>query len=381
MGIISDTLEDNRERFGQLLTAPLLSVLEAPIGPTSVLGCPICSDLLKDEGDLQRHILSRHCHLLVYVKLNGCISPDVAFVDQPVTQLTTVLLGDAKGSVKLMLDDSQPIDFTISPGKPIAFEKRISAQYVGKIEIRITIGKAERDFVIYCRTQPPLQVQELDEAVWSLQEPLLEGHEPDWSRFQRERLGDRSGTALETRYLEGLYSYLLGCYLETQRSPQAGRHLEEALGRLRPFASTMAHTARCVLAIKLNAFRLLKDCRKDSRFFEGNLFFNGDREPAQTRGVRKAILPACRGLWIDGFLEQLLDAISCFFADRLDQVEKGIADMRRSPYCEEQNNWDKVTLLQARTAHALHQGEAAKKAYTRLLHHPLFGREAKRYCE
>ena len=380
MGIISDIVEANKERVGQLLSALPSHLPETPFGAMAALGCPICSDLLTNEEALQRHILDRHRHLHVYAKLNGCVLPDVSFTDSPITELTAVLLGDSTGTLALLLDDLPGSDFSITPGKPINIVRHIPRHYVGRMQIRITIGKTLREFVVYCRTQPSLNIEELDRAIWRLQLPLLEATEPTWASFQQEYLHDGTRNNLEQRYLAGFYSYVLGCYLEIQRSPHAAKHLEEALGKLRPFASPLAHTARCALALKLNAFGLLKECGPASRFYESNQFFNTDLI-APVREQLRTTNPAGEGLWVDDFLEQLLGAISDFMARKFDLVEMALLRMRKSPYFDEPNNWGKVTLLQARTANALDRRDAAKKAYTQLAHHPLFGREAERYCE
>jgi hypothetical protein len=380
VGIISDIVEANKERIGQRLPGLPLNCIETPSRMLAKLACPICADLVRDESELQRHMLRRHGHLQVYLKLNGCVVPEVAFIDQPVKELTLVLLGEPMGAVKLTLN-AHELFVPISQGKPIAFKKHIPADYVGRIGIYVTIGKVRRDFVVYCRTQPELRVQDLDEAIWNLQGALLNGTEPHWTRFQQEYFNDRALNSLEKRYLEGLYSYLLGCFLEGQGSPHAGQRLEDALGPLAPFSTSMAHTARCVLGIKLNAFRLLKDCGPNSRFYASNIFFNGERVAPRRRPHLEQKAASDHGLWVDDFLEQLLNAIFHFADGQFDHVERMLLELRNSPYFKEPNNRIKVALLQARTAHALNKPEIAKRAYTHLLHHPLFGKEAERYCE
>ena len=381
MGILSDTLEDNKERSGQILSALSSTSVELPTGPSAALPCLICSDLVTDEEALQRHILDRHRHLKVYLKLNACVLPEVAFIDQPVSELIAVLLGDRTGTLTVTLDGRRKRSLNLTPGKPTSLEKYVPAGYVGTLGIEITIGNIRRDFVVYCRTQPCVNIVELDEAIWQFQYPLLEGKEPDWTRFQQHYLQDGSRNALEKRYLTGIYSYILGCCLEARSIPHAGKHLEEALGQLRPFSTALAHTARCSLALKLNAFRLLKHCGPGSRFYESNVFFNTQEAAIRSdRGLGRGA-PSDRGLWIDDFLEMLLNAVSLFTAEDFDGAEKMISEMRNSPYFKEPNNRDKVILLDARTARARQRPEAANKAYQRLVHHPLFGREAERYRE
>jgi hypothetical protein len=379
LGIISDTLEDNRERTGQLLSVLTLNWVGQAPQRRQVLPCPICGDLLLDDSTLQQHILKRHRHLQVYIRLNGTVLPEVALIDQPITQLMAVVLGDSFGTVQFAIDDRELFDIRIAPGRPLAFEKHVPKGFRGKIDVRIRIGLAERSFMIYCGTQPVLDVAQLDESIWDLQSPLLGGAEPNWSKFGAQRLSNRFENYLQKRYLEGFYSYILGCYLETQGSPHAGKHLEEAIGKLRPFSTTMAHTARCVLALKLNAFRLLKDCGPESRFYGANKFFNGSATKSVVKRPHTSVVG--RGLWIDTFLEGLLTAISDFNAKEFTQVEDKVAELMKSPYSKEPNNHEKVTLLQARTAAIQGNIEVARRAYLRLVHSSLFGEEAQKHCE
>jgi hypothetical protein len=72
--------------------------------------------------------------------------------------------------------------------------------------------------------------------------------------------------------LAGFFEYFLGCNLEKRGSPKAGAHFEYAFGCLRPYATDMAHTVRCILGLKMNWFRLLKDCGPASPFFPAKLF-------------------------------------------------------------------------------------------------------------
>ena len=162
---------------------------------------------------------------------------------------------------------------------------------------------------------------------------------------------------------------------------QAGKHLEEAVGCLRPFTTTLARTARYVLALKLNAFGLLKDCGPESRFYDASIFFNEGGVGVPGKRLADGGSPYSRGLWVDEYVERLLDAVSHFNRGEFDLVEATVARIRQLQQFQEPNNRDKVILLKARAARALDQRETAMRAYVQLFHHPLFGREAESYCE
>lgn len=57
MGIISDIVEANKERIGQRLPGLPLTCIEALSRMLAMLACPICADLVRDESELQRHML------------------------------------------------------------------------------------------------------------------------------------------------------------------------------------------------------------------------------------------------------------------------------------------------------------------------------------
>jgi hypothetical protein len=88
----------------------------------------------------------------------------------------------------------------------------------------------------------------------------------------------------------------------------------------------MAHTARCVLGMKLNAFRLLKDCGPKSRFYASNIFFNREHVAPRRRPHLEQKVASDHGLWVDDFLEQLLNAILHFAEGQFDHVKRMLLD-------------------------------------------------------
>src|SRR5215469_15622496 len=98
--------------------------------------------------------------------------------------------------------------------------------------------------------------------------------------------------------------------MELRKNLRAGAHFERAFGLLRPFATSMAHTARCLLAIKLNWFHLLAVCGPQSKFYGANIFFNSGFKEALRFGPKEN--PNFRdssGVWMDSFTEMALEAV------------------------------------------------------------------------
>jgi hypothetical protein len=381
MGIISDILESNRERVGQIFSAASPpSHYDSTLEPVKMAPCPLCASVLKNEAELQAHILSTHRRVQSYLKLDGEVLQDVHYVAGAIRSLLAITLGETDGTASIVLSTGESNVSRLTKGKPLELRSKIPAHYVGIVKIVVRVGRFEREFIIYCRTVPTLNTSILDAAVAQLQTMLTRGVEPHWSAFQREYLHNPRRDVLEKRYLEGFYSYILGAYLEMEQKPEAGRHFEDAYGRLRPFSTNLAHTARCLLALKMNWFQILQVCGPTSQFFGANAFFN---EPStNTKKVSEAPAPrfdSAFGLWVDPFTETLLAAIGAFLSGRWSTVHEHLQEMKDSVLARDRNNSDKVTLLEARLYLATENPRACRRAYTLLQHHPIFGREADTY--
>ena len=196
---------------------------------------------------------------------------------------------------------------------------------------------------------------------------LVTNSEPNWAMFRHTWLHASARHPMEKRYLEGFFEYILASYMELRQNPQAGAHFERAFGLVRPFATNMAHTARCLLGIKMNWFHLLVACRSRSKFYPANVFFNSSLNNA----VRTRLTPDLNfgesiGVWIDPFSELLLEGIACFFLQAYTKLESVFAQLENNPLVADRNNFDKLRFLKARNLRVQRKLALAEQQYNYL---------------
>jgi len=383
MGILSDTLEDNKELVGQLLSVTFSrrSRGAGEAAPLLLLPCPLCACRYNVEQELQSHILKAHGRLQAYLKVNDQVIQDLSYLEESIEHLLLVALGECRASVRLSLDEEVLREVEISPGRPEELAPLIPEGFYGVLKLEVRLNGATKQYLIYNRTQPPITVGPLNRMVSALQRPLLEGKEPSWSDFQTNCLSAPDINFLEHRYLSGFYEYVLGSFLETKQDRHAGGHFERCYGCLRPFATTLAHTARCVLGIKMNWFHLFDGCGPRSIFYHARLFFMeaGSALTESTAGHSSLRLGDPLGLYVDPFTERLLMAIECFYHHDYSRASALARQLEDSQSGLNRNDEDKLWLLRARVHLAQGAHGEAVNAFRHLEHHPLFGQEAERF--
>lgn len=384
MGILSDILEDNKERAGQLLSCASQPTSEPRIEilPARTICCPLCAAWFASEEDLQRHILGAHRQLQAYVRFNGRVIQDLQYTDELIQELLVVVLGDQEATVSIRIADQESHELVIRPGRPRQMANLVPPNFIGAISVCIAFGHVRRKYEIYRSTQPRIDVESLDAAIRELQANLLTATEPNWPMFRNTWLQARERHVMEKRYLEGFFEYILASHMEMNRNPQAGRHFERAFGLIRPFATSMAHTARCLLGIKMNWFHLLTPCSPHSKFHSANIFFNSDFENvARVRMAPDVSFRDAVGVWIDPFSELVLESIRCFFLRDHAKLESVFARLEGHPLVADRNNFDKLSFLKARRSRVQRKLDSAEQHYRYLRYHPIFKIEAEAFCE
>ena len=66
MGLLSDTLEDNRERTGQIEMVEHVPIEQPPAPPPEV-SCPVCDRIFGSDLALNNHIGAAHAQEYVYI--------------------------------------------------------------------------------------------------------------------------------------------------------------------------------------------------------------------------------------------------------------------------------------------------------------------------
>jgi hypothetical protein len=312
MGILSDILEDNKERAGQILSVTISrrSGGADEVARLVFLPCPLCASRYNVERELQSHILKAHGRLQAYLKVNEQVVQDLTYLEGSIEHLLVVALGEQHASVRVLLDEELLREIEISPGRPKELASFIPEGFQGVLKLEVRLNRATKRYLIYNRTQPRISVEPLNGMVSTLQRPLLEGKEPGWSNFHADCLNNPDINFLERRYLEGFCEYMLGSFLEIKQDRRAGRHFERCYGCLRPFATTLAHTTRCVLGVKMNWFHLLGGCGPRSIFYHAKHFFmeSGGGRPTETGAEDSSLrLGEPLGLYVDPFTETPAD--------------------------------------------------------------------------
>lgn len=379
MGLLMDTLEDNIERWGQVVVS--FDIQESSISSVSspapaMLLCQVCGARFLDFVSLSPHVQS-HGRQHVYLRLNGAIMRDFAFVLNEIQECRLVLLQYESATVAVSANNWR-WQQEIQSGFELA--KHISGQ-IGEIRISVTPrGGNTKTFTIYASSAPEFDRTDLDDAAMNLNSLLDRGMDErgitvaleDW----RARAGH--GNELERAYIEGFYEYVLGFALYKRHNPdQAKPHLEHAFTRLSVFRTAPAQTARRVLGIITNSFGALQDCPRDSVFCATRAFFLENAAAwSESGSVGK---PSDSGVYADDFTCLVLDAVHRYY--RNERMDLLLDAMRRHQLSQRPANDVKLRILSARTAKRDGRFTEAREHYECLRHDQLFGREAQEFLD
>lgn len=374
--------EDNKERFGQYLDA-LESRSRRPSSgelqpPPVILFCPVCHSAHTSDQDLSLHLFAAHAGQHVYLRVNGAIVRDLAWTNEGIRELSLVLLVHTSASVKITAPGSEA---NLTAGHEVSLTKHVPAAMEGELRIMVKPdGSQVRQFSIYCRSLPEFRCDDLDVVVGALQNEYTRSHRMpnigEWRDAAGKigQLGD-----LENRYLNGFYECTLAFYLEEQRKPsEAKGHFEEAFGKLLPFRTPLAHSAQCVLGLRMNCFDVLRRAPEGSAAAAAGHFFN-EQYPSQWPVPQdyKAGNPfvTCA----DEFTVKLVNVVVAYYAADDAALWQGISALEFHPAARERNHEDKLALLKARACRNAGDAASARKMYDVIRYHPWFGGEAKDY--
>jgi len=386
MGLLMDTLEDSSERAGQFLSSliwtPSSGILEGTDSSQSLptVECPLCPTLWLSDQDLQDHVFEAHRRAGdVYLRLNGRLVGDLSYLEGPIDELRLSLLGTEPTHFELQVEGHETRNLDLAPGRHRHISGFIPSGFVGRIAVVVHGPILSKTYEIHSKRAPTMDVAALDRAIDELQQPLLSKREPHWAAWKARYIESQNDRSLERRYLAGFFEYLLGASLDQRGDHHAGDRFEQAFGYLRPFRTDLSHTARCILALKMNWFSLLGACSRTSHFWPAYLFF-WPMAPTKTRDAEaRGPFPTrhnIEGLWVDSFVEQLLEAVLLFHKEAYAETARLLEQLWENPFASDPNNEVKLWLLEARTLAFQNMRSKARKAYAALCHHPLYGAEA-----
>jgi hypothetical protein len=374
-----DFYEDNREFLGQYLDSLADRKGEkgkekTPPAPPLQF-CPLCHTAFFDDVELARHVQTIHGPQHIYLRVNGQIIRDIGWAEQGISELRLVLLGFSQAAVEIA---GVQLHKKLEVAGDENLKRLIPSGFEGELTLRIEpLGGKVREFTLYSRSLPQFRRGTMDALIqsWSDQD-TKPGGTPDIGRW-RELTGDMG--VLENRYLNGFFEYVLAFHLAN--NGQAGRakqHFEDAFGLLLPFRTPLAHSAQCVLGLRMNCFGVLARAPRKSVVSASDQFFN---QPFPSQWVRQTPVEEVSPFmtYADEFTIRLVRVIADFYGGDLSVTGAGLEALEFHPSGKEKSNEDKLLLLRARFQRQAGRAVQARATYEMLRYHPLFGTEAEEY--
>ncbi len=374
-----DFYEDNKESLGQYLDSLAerkgsKAVEKTPPAPPLQF-CPLCHAAFFEDVELARHIQAVHGPQHIYLRVNGRIIRDIGWAEQGISELRLVLLGYSQAAVEMA---GSQLHKTLTAAGDENLKRLIPATFEGELTLRVEPGGGKaREFTLYSRSLPQFRRGSLDALIQSLSDQDAKpGGAPDIGRW-RELTGDMG--VLENRYLNGFFEYVLAFHLTNSgQSDRAKQHFEDAFGLLLPFRTPMAHSAQCVLGLRMNCFGVLERAPRKSLVSAADQFFN---QPFPSQWVRVAVTEEANPFmtYADEFTIRLVSVIADFYDGDPTICAAGLEALEFHPSGKEKSNEDKLLLLRARLQRKAGRAGQARATYEMLRYHPLFGTEAEEY--
>jgi len=319
MGILLDTVEDNDESSGWKVEAirQKLGIFPSPPKKLPSCDCPVCHKFFFTEGELQDHIFNEHRHERYYMRIKGRLLNEGIYLEE---------------------SDIQHINYDDLEEKILNLQNRVD----------------KNDCSI------------------------------DWSKYKKP-LMQHTEHPLRKQYLSGFLDYLGAHQQEINNNSADYQYLSDHFGKaysnLQPFSSYLAQQTRKAIALKMNWFNQLQDVSESSLFFLAWHFFSHKHtNVASVQGLPAVSSKQKQGIIIDGFHEELLEALRLYYCERsslnynwLHKLQMLVNEINNRNYL------DKLALLKARLFREWGNTNYAKEAYHSIRTHPNFGAEAREY--
>jgi hypothetical protein len=374
-----DFYEDNKEFLGQYLDSLAErrgskgTETTRPAPPLQF--CPLCHAAFFEDMEIARHIQAVHGPQHIYLRVNGQIIRDIGWAEQGISELRLVLLGFSQAAVEMA---GAQLHKAMTAVGDENLRRLIPTDFEGELTLRVEpFGGKAREFTLYSRSLPQFRRGSLDSLIqsWSDRDTKPDGA-PDIGRW-RELAGNMG--PLENRYLNGFFEYALAFHLANNgQSDRSKQHFEDAFGLLLPFRTLLAHSAQCVLGLRMNCFGVLARAPRKSLVSASDEFFN---QPFPSQWVRPAAgeEPDPFMTYADDFTTRLVKVIADFYGRDPSVCGAGLEALEFHPSGKEKNNEDKLLLLRARFQRQEGRSGPARATYEMLRYHPLFGPEAEEY--
>lgn len=201
MGLLSDTLEDGRERLDQVATVDYVPLELPPARPPDV-ACPVCDHTFASDLAMQHHIAREHAASHVYIKADDRIVRTMEVLPETPRRCQLILLGVDKVDVQVK---AGPRSTRFATESTIDFSDHIPSGHTGEVQITVQYARVVKKFLMYFGTTPPFDQRRLDKEIMHLQKCLEQGKDPDWGSYQ-QRQQEISRNSLEKVYSEGFFA-------------------------------------------------------------------------------------------------------------------------------------------------------------------------------
>jgi hypothetical protein len=367
--------EDALERSEVLTTgayAPSLVSITHLEAPPPTFPCPNCELVYSDRARLSDHLFHRHGTHGFYLRVNDTVPADVVVVPDRPWQLDAVATGADPIRLVVTMPGGHSSEVVVAPGSAVSLLRFTDGWTVGTPILIRSSDRFDRTYTIYRDLVPDLNLDMLDELVLRAQERLYAGGSARWELLLGAR---RPGEALRTRYLEGFAELLLGVNMEihSRDFATATRSYTRAFGQLRVFGTPLARAAASVLAWRMDAYALVLRQGPNSTLWASAHWYSS---PPRVPDVITTLDVAERGIWIDDYMEGLIDVAHQAIVGNPDEA---LSRWRTLPatLADGPGYPSKHDIAGARLARAAGDTTLSRRLFTQLANHPVYESEAR----
>lgn len=313
VGLILDIVEANQEKFYHDIVTPVPA--EEPIFAQRIT-CPFCMETVFTELELREHISARHRDYQLYVRVNNCVVGETHELSEPIYSCVVVYAGDLATTIEVTVNGVKGARYELDTVNEVDVLADIKTM-VRQVDLRAVVGQLA-PYVVSVRYVPAQHgaLSAVEELALSYQNAIAGLSAGEWPRFRAEL--QKRGNTTERTYLEGLYEYYYGFWLEKEGDKtHADKAYTNALHLLRPINRPLAQTAVRYLAFKRNYFSYLPASPRDSFFLH---VYNFVCDYKYTAALGAFTLSDSKGLLIDDRDENFLRAIHAFICGRFDSA-------------------------------------------------------------
>lgn len=375
MGLISDIMEQNAERWPVNLLPRIRQPAGEPAVVKRVVFCPLCNKAYVSENELEKHLAREHLEYHSHLRINDEVVEAQHISPVPIRTAVLVCHGTLPGKVKVVLGDTR-FSFNVAPGTSLNLlgDKQLSADGVLRVSLQFGQFKPMKWTI---RNSQCLDVdfQTVEQVIGQWQQEVAAGMSLDWGKM-RAFVHSSELSSLEKQYISAMYDYLRLIVKNNRLAVDGVNDYPGIYSRLELIDRPLAHTACEYIAFKLNWFELLCNAPRNSCFYDAGMFYcSKDHHVAATNSWIDNNID----LWIDDSDQACLIATLDSLTGNKAQAETSVSRVvRMAGFINELNLRRKTQLLRARLNRRSNP-QLARECYSEVLNVPLFEREAREF--